>query len=87
MIDMTKEQIVAAYAQTPGDTGSAAVQIALVTQRILHLTQHCKIHKKDFSTRRGLQRLVALRRRLLAYVQDKNKKQHRSLIESLGLRG
>jgi small subunit ribosomal protein S15 len=87
MIDKTKEQIMATYAQTPGDTGSSAVQIALVTKRILHLTQHCKIHKKDFSTRRGLQQLVALRRRLLAYVQEKNKKQYRDLIVSLGLRG
>ena len=82
-----KQQLIAEYGHAVGDTGSSAVQVALLTQRIVLLTQHCKMHKKDNSTRRGLQQLVAQRRSLLQYIERKNKKEHRSLIQRLGLRG
>ena len=82
-----KQQLIAEYGHAVGDTGSSAVQVALITQRIVLLTQHCKVHKKDCSTRRGLQQLVAQRRSLLKYIQRKNKKEHQSLIKRLGLRG
>lgn len=86
-LSANKQELIAEYAHNAGDTGSSAVQVALLTQRILTLTEHCKIHKKDMSTRRGLQILVASRRRLLKYVERKNKKEYRSLIQRLGLRG
>ncbi|RTL05906.1 30S ribosomal protein S15 [Candidatus Dependentiae bacterium] len=86
-LSANKQELIADYAHTAGDTGSSAVQVALLTQRILTLTEHCKIHKKDMSTRRGLQILVANRRKLLKYVERKNKKEYRSLIQRLGLRG
>jgi small subunit ribosomal protein S15 len=86
ILTTNKQQLIAEYAHTAGDTGSSAVQVALLTQRILMLTQHCKIHKKDCSTRRGLQILVANRRRLLKYIERKNKKEHRSLLQRLGIR-
>ncbi|HTM06323.1 MAG TPA: 30S ribosomal protein S15 [Patescibacteria group bacterium] len=87
ILTTNKQQLIAEYAHQAGDTGSCAVQIALLTQRILLLTQHCKIHKKDCSTRRGLQILVAKRRSLLQYVERKNKKEHGSLLQRLGIRG
>lgn len=82
-----KQVLIAEYAHQVGDTGSSPVQVALLTKRILELTQHCKVHKKDASTRRGLQMLVAKRRSLLKYIERKNKTEYRSLIQRLGLRG
>jgi len=74
------------YARTPGDTGSADVQIAVLTASINQLTEHLKIHKKDHHSRRGLLMQVGRRRRLLGYVQNKDVERYRSLIASLGLR-
>ena len=68
------------------DTGSSAVQISLMTARIQYLTEHFKIHKKDFHSRRGLQTLVNKRRKLLKYLKRTKIAQYRTLIESLGLR-
>ena len=68
------------------DTGSPEVQIALLTDRIKHLTEHLKIHKKDHHSRRGLLILVGRRRSLLDYVKKKDVNRYRSLIEKLGLR-
>lgn len=82
----TKETIIAQYATGEGDTGSPEVQIALLTGRITHLTEHLKEHKHDHHSRRGLLLLVGQRRRLLNYLQKTDIKRYRSLIERLGLR-
>ncbi|MDR1851513.1 MAG: 30S ribosomal protein S15 [Propionibacteriaceae bacterium] len=82
----TKKKIIEEYAQTPGDTGSPDVQIALLTYRISHLTEHLKVHKGDHHSRRGLMLMVGQRRRLLNYVAKKDIEHYRSLIAKLGLR-
>ncbi len=82
----TKETIIAQYATGEGDTGSPEVQIALLTGRITHLTEHLKEHKHDHHSRRGLLLLVGQRRRLLNYLQKTDIERYRSLIERLGLR-
>jgi small subunit ribosomal protein S15 len=69
-----------------GDTGSAPYQVALLTQRILDLTEHLNAHKKDFSSRRGLLKLVSQRRKLLDYVKAKSDEKYQKLIGDLGLR-
>ena len=81
-----KTQIITEYARADGDTGSADVQIAVLTKRIADLTEHLKVHKHDHHSRRGLLLLVGRRRRLLNYVQKKDIQRYRSLIERLGLR-
>ncbi len=68
------------------DTGSAEVQIALLTERIKHLTEHMKVHKKDFHTQRGLLMLVGRRRRMLDYLRRNNVERYRVLIAKLGIR-
>ena len=82
----TKKQIIEDYAITPGDTGSPDVQIALLSKRISHLTEHLKQHKGDHHSRRGLMLLVGQRRRLLNYVAKQDVEHYRSLIARLGLR-
>lgn len=82
----TKKQIIDEYATAPGDTGSPDVQIALLTKRISHLTEHLKVHKGDHHSRRGLMLLVGQRRRLLNYVAKKDVEHYRELISRLGLR-
>ena len=68
------------------DTGSAPYQVALLTKRILELTEHLLIHKKDFSSRRGLLKMVSQRRKLLDYVKAKDEEKYQKLIGDLGLR-
>lgn len=82
----TKQKIIEEYATKPGDTGSPDVQIALLTKRIAHLTEHLKVHKGDHHSRRGLMLLVGQRRRLLNYVAKQDVEHYRSLIARLGLR-
>ena len=82
----TKKQIIEDYAITPGDTGSPDVQIALLSKRIAHLTEHLKQHKGDHHSRRGLMLLVGQRRRLLNYVAKQDVEHYRALIARLGLR-
>jgi small subunit ribosomal protein S15 len=82
-----KEKIVKEYQATPGDTGSPEVQVALLTARIKGLTEHFNIHKHDHHSRRGLLRLVSLRRTLLDYLRRKDIARYRNLIQRLGLRG
>ena len=82
----TKKKIIEEYATTAGDTGSPDVQIALLTKRIAHLTEHLKQHKGDHHSRRGLLILVGQRRRLLNYVAKADIEHYRSLIARLGLR-
>jgi small subunit ribosomal protein S15 len=81
-----KQQIISEYARTGGDTGSADVQIAVLTQRIADLTEHLKIHKHDHASRRGLLKLVGRRRRLLEYLRNEDIERYRALIARLGLR-
>ena len=81
-----KDELVKEYATVEGDTGSPEVQVALLTARINHLTEHLKTHKKDHHSRRGLLQLVGRRRRLLNYLQENDIERYRSLIQRLGLR-
>jgi len=81
-----KAQIVAENRLHETDTGSPEVQVALLTARINHLTEHLKVHKKDFHTRLGLLKLVGQRRRLLDYLMDRDIESYRQLISELGLR-
>ena len=83
---MTKSEIIAAYARHEGDTGSPEVQVALLTERINHLTQHMKENKHDYHSNRGLLKMVGRRRNLLAYLQKKDVERYRALIARLGLR-
>ncbi len=82
----TKQEIISKFKQHDNDTGSPEVQIALLSERINHLTEHFKVHKKDFHSRRGLLKLVGQRRRLLDYLKKKDLNRYRELIKSLGLR-
>jgi len=81
-----KQELIKEYAVTEGDTGSVEVQCSILTTRILNLTEHAKVHKKDFATSRGLVKLVGQRRRLLSYLRNKNFARYKALIEKLGLR-
>ena len=81
-----KSEIINKYRLHDKDTGSAEVQIALLTERINHLTEHFKVHVKDHHSRRGLLKLVGKRRRLLDYLKKKDLNRYRSLIKELGIR-
>lgn len=81
-----KADIIAKYGKSDTDTGSPEVQIALLTDRIQHLTEHLKTHAKDHHSRRGLLMLVGRRRRLLDYLRDIDVERYRALIADLGLR-
>jgi small subunit ribosomal protein S15 len=81
-----KQQIIAEYGTSEGDTGSPEVQVALLTQRIKDLTEHAREHKHDHHSRRGLLLLVGRRRRLLRYLESIDVERYRSLIKRLGLR-
>jgi small subunit ribosomal protein S15 len=82
-----KATIIADYKRGDADTGSAEVQVALLTQRIRDLTEHLKLHKKDHHTRRGLLKLVGQRRRMLNYLKKTDIERYRSVIAQLGIRG
>ena len=81
-----KQELIGEYATKEGDTGSPEVQVAILSERITNLTEHLKIHKKDFHSRRGLLMMVGQRRRLLDYLDNKNSERYQSLITRLGLR-
>lgn len=74
------------YQLHEGDTGSASYQVALLTRRIQHLTEHLHLHRKDFSSRRGLLTLVAQRRKLLDYIRKGSQEKYQQVIQGLGLR-
>ena len=82
----TNQEIIKEYGKSDTDTGSAEVQVALLSSRIDHLTDHLKTHKKDHHTRRGLLMLVGKRKRLLQYLQNQDVQRYRDLIDKLGLR-
>ncbi|MDH3770358.1 MAG: 30S ribosomal protein S15 [Nitrospirota bacterium] len=81
-----KQDLIGQYATVTGDTGSPEVQVAVLTERITNLTEHLKMHKKDFASRRGLLMMVGQRRRLLDYLRRKEQGRYSTLIERLGLR-
>ncbi len=81
-----KKEIISKFQTHEGDTGSPEVQVALLTERINHLTEHLKEHKKDNHSRRGLFKMVGQRRGLLKYLEKTDIERYRSLIEALGLR-
>ena len=81
-----KQEIITKFGSNDKDSGSTEVQIALLTKRIVELTEHFKIHKKDHNSRRGLLKLVGQRRKLLKYLKRKNLESYRKLIKELGLR-
>lgn len=81
-----KQDIIAKYATHEGDTGSPEVQVALLTERINHLTEHLKTHKKDHHSRRGLLKMVGQRRGLLNYLMKKDITRYRELIAKLEIR-
>ena len=81
-----KTDIVEKFRLHPTDTGSPEVQVALLTERIVGLTEHFKTHKKDHHSRRGLLLLVSQRKNLLAYLKSKNVERYQSLIKALGIR-
>lgn len=83
---MAKIDIINEYAQKEGDTGSVEVQVALMTARIKHLTEHLKVHKQDNHSRRGLYKLVGQRAKLLKYLERKDINRYRELKAKLGLR-
>ncbi len=81
-----KKAVIDAHARHEGDTGSPEVQVALLTARIEGLTEHFKVHKKDFHSRTGLLKMVGQRRNILNYLKSKDIQRYRALIEKLGLR-
>lgn len=81
-----KTKVMKDYACFEGDTGSPEVQIAVLTSRINELTEHFKVHKHDFHSRRGLMKMVGRRRNLLAYLKGKDLNRYKTLIDRLGLR-
>ena len=83
---MTKQELIEKYARHEGDTGSPEVQIALLTERINHLNEHLKLHKKDHHSRRGLLKMVGQRRGLLNYLKEKDIERYRAILASLNLR-
>jgi small subunit ribosomal protein S15 len=82
-----KQVIMGRFGHHPGDTGSPEVQIALLTVRIEQLTEHLRVHRKDFHCRRGLHKLVGRRRRLLRYLREVDPHRYTKTVEELGIRG
>lgn len=81
-----KADIIKVHQKKEGDTGSAAVQIALLTERINHLTEHLRVHKQDKHSRRGLMQMVGQRKALLNYLEQANLEEFRELKKKLGIR-
>ena len=81
-----KSQMISKYRIHKSDSGSPEVQVALLSQRILQLTEHFKTHQKDHHSRRGLLTMVAQRRKLLKYLKDRSPERYKTLIQSLGIR-
>lgn len=86
---ITKDEVagfIKEYGKGEADSGSAEVQVAILTERISNLTEHLKVHKKDNHTRRGLRKLIGKRRGLLKYIKNRNIDEYRELIKKLGIR-
>ncbi|MFQ3679272.1 MAG: 30S ribosomal protein S15 [Pseudanabaenaceae cyanobacterium] len=87
LLQEQKQEIMTEYQRHAGDTGSSEVQVAILSARVLQLTEHLKTHPKDFASRRSLLKLIGQRKRLLAYIRSKNVENYRQLIAKLGIRG
>jgi small subunit ribosomal protein S15 len=81
-----KKEIIHEYAQKEGDTGSPEVQIAVLSEHIKNLTEHLKVHRKDFTSRRGLLMMVGQRSRLLRYLRQRDTNRYQGIVQRLGLR-
>ncbi|MBA2227755.1 MAG: 30S ribosomal protein S15 [Thermogemmata sp.] len=81
-----KSELISQFRRSEGDTGSPEVQIALLTARINELTEHLRVHKKDFASRRGLLKMVSHRTRLLKYLRETDRERYLAVINKLGLR-
>ena len=81
-----KAELIKTHGRSEGDTGSAEVQVAILSERIANLTEHFKTHKKDNHSRRGLLKMVSLRRRLLDHVKSRDEARYQKIIERLGIR-
>ncbi|MFA7659139.1 MAG: 30S ribosomal protein S15 [Candidatus Gastranaerophilaceae bacterium] len=82
-----KKEIIKKYGENEKDTGSTAVQVAMMSTKINELTEHLKINKKDFATKRGLLMMVGRRKRLLSYLKSNSVEEYRDLVKKLGIRG
>lgn len=82
----TKQEIIDQYKITSKDTGSASVQAALLTAKIVELTKHFKVHKKDFHSMRGLMKMVSQRKKILSYLKRKNLEGYQAIVKALSLR-
>jgi small subunit ribosomal protein S15 len=87
LLQERKQELISEYQVHETDTGSADVQVAMLTDRINKLTQHLKVNKKDHSSRAGLLKIIGRRKRLLAYIQKEDIERYRALIARLGIRG
>lgn len=87
LLQEKKQEILVSYQRHTTDTGSSEVQVALITGRINQLSDHLKLHPKDFACRRSLLKLIGQRKRLLAYIRRENRQQHKDLLQRLGIRG
>ena len=81
-----KKELIEEFATATGDTGSPEVQVAILTEHIKNLTEHLKVHRKDYGSRRGLLMMVGQRSRLLRYLRGRNVERYKSLVQQLGLR-
>lgn len=86
MLKERKQELIKKFATHEGDTGSPEVQIAILTERINELNEHLKVHKKDHHSRRGLLKMVGVRRNFLAYLQKNDIERYRNIVSALGLR-
>lgn len=87
LLQQRKQELIADYQVHETDTGSADVQVAMLTERINRLSEHLKINKKDHASRKGLLGMIGLRKRLLSYIQKQDNARYRALITRLGVRG
>jgi small subunit ribosomal protein S15 len=87
LLQQRKQEIISDYQVHETDTGSADVQVAMLTERINRLSEHLRGNKKDHSSRRGLLKMIGQRKRLLAYIQKQDNARYRALITKLGIRG
>lgn len=87
LLQQRKQELISDYQVHETDTGSSDVQVAMLTERINRLSEHLKTNKKDHASRKGLLRMIGLRKRLLSYIQKQDNKRYRALITRLGIRG
>ncbi|MBW4468905.1 MAG: 30S ribosomal protein S15 [Lyngbya sp. HA4199-MV5] len=87
LLQQRKQELISDYQVHETDTGSADVQVAMLTERINRLSEHLKTNKKDHASRKGLLRMIGLRKRLLSYIQKQDNARYRALITRLGIRG